>query len=204
MWIAVLAVGLIGIVTAQLVVLRLNTSIARALARAATLQRENAALAILDSEAGSGERIEAQAARLGMHAVPPGELRFMPAARRGAAVAAAQALRSTSASSATSPTPTAGGSSATGFVTLANGETALTQPTQESQQQSAASSQQPQEAAASAAVPGAQESQTASAGQAEEPAAAGGQSASTTPAAGQETQSDVQAGAAQAPAGTGG
>jgi hypothetical protein len=202
MWIAVLALGLIGIVTIQVVILQLNTSIGRSLSRAAGQQRENAALAIADSEAGSGEKIEAQAARLGMHAVPPGELRFMRAAGRGAAAAAARALRSTTASSATSLTSTLGGSSPSGFVTAANGETALTQPTQESPQP-AAGSRQAQEAAASAAVPG-PESQAASTGQAEAPAAASGQSALTTPAAGQETQSGVQAGAAQAPSGAGG
>ncbi len=152
MWIAVLALGLIGIVTAQLVVLRLNTSIGRSLARAATLQRENAATAIVNSEAGSPEKIEAQASRLGMHAVAPGELQFLRAAGRGRAQAAAQALRSTSASSATSLTSAPGGSSSTGFVTSANGETALTEPSQQSQsaQPSAAPSEEAQEAAAQA------------------------------------------------------
>jgi hypothetical protein len=195
MWIAVLAVGLIGIVTAQLVVLRLNTSIGRSLVRAAALQRENAANSIVNSEAGSAEAIEAQAARLGMHAVPPGELRFIRAAGRGRAPAAAQALLSTAASSATGLSSTLGGTSSTGFVTPSTGETALSEPSQQSQQ-AVAPAQEAQQVATPAQAP---EAQT------EQQSVVPSQSATQTPAAPtQETQSGVQAGAAQAPAGAGG
>jgi hypothetical protein len=190
MWIAVLAVGLIGIVTAQLVVLRLNTSIGRSLTRAAALQRENATSAIVNSEAGSGETIEAQAARLGMHAVPPGELQFMRAAGRGRAQAAAQALLSTAASSAAGLSSTLGGTSSTGFVTSSTGETALSEPAQQSQQ---------------AVAPAQEAQQAATPAPAEQQSVAPSQSATQTPAAPtQETQAGVQAGAAQASAGAGG
>lgn len=92
-WIGVVAFALIGIVSAQLIVLRLNTDIGRSLQRAAALQREDAALAIDVSEAGSAERIEELARGLGMVAVTPGELRFLRAAGPSRAQAAAQMLR---------------------------------------------------------------------------------------------------------------
>ena len=56
----------------QLVVLELNAGIGRALERQAQLQRENAALSIENSELAAGERVESQAARLGMELVPRG------------------------------------------------------------------------------------------------------------------------------------
>jgi hypothetical protein len=76
-WIALIAFSLIGIVTLQLLVLQLNASIGRALERQGLLQRENAALSIEGSELASGERVEAQAAHLGMTLVPIGALRFL-------------------------------------------------------------------------------------------------------------------------------
>ena len=78
-WIALIAFALIGIVALQLLVLQLNASIGRALEREALLQRENAALSIEGSELASGERVEAQAAHLGMTLVPIGALRFLTA-----------------------------------------------------------------------------------------------------------------------------
>ena len=76
-WIALIAFALIGIVTLQLLVLQLNASIGRALVREAQLQRGNAAYSIENSELASGERVESQAARLGMQLVPVGALRFL-------------------------------------------------------------------------------------------------------------------------------
>jgi len=78
-WIALIAFALIGIVTLQLLVLALNARIGRALVREGRLQRENAALSIEGSELAAGERVEAQAARLGMQLVPIGSLRFLTA-----------------------------------------------------------------------------------------------------------------------------
>ena len=49
--------------------------------REALLQRENAALSIENSELAGGERVETQAARLGMQLVPDGALRFLTAIR---------------------------------------------------------------------------------------------------------------------------
>jgi hypothetical protein len=102
-WIALVAFALIGIVTLQLLLLTLNGDIGRALEREALLQRENAAMSIEDSELAAGERVEAQAAHLGMQLVPAGALRFLDTTppgvfgRAGAALSAP--LQSTSAPS---------------------------------------------------------------------------------------------------------
>jgi len=76
-WIALIAFALIGIVTLQLLVLQLNAGVGRALVREAQLQRENAAYSVENSELASGERVESQAARMGMALVPVGALRFL-------------------------------------------------------------------------------------------------------------------------------
>jgi cell division protein FtsL len=76
-WIALVAFALIGIVTLQLGLLELNASVGRSLERAAALQRENAALAIENSELAAGGRVESLASRLDMELVPMGALRFL-------------------------------------------------------------------------------------------------------------------------------
>jgi hypothetical protein len=75
--IAFVAFALIGIVTMQLGLLKLNAGIGRALEREALLQRENAALSIENSELAAGDRVELQAGRLGMGLASPGDLRFL-------------------------------------------------------------------------------------------------------------------------------
>ncbi len=110
-WIALIAFALIGIVTLQLLVLQLNASIGRALEREGLLQRENAALSIEGSELASGERVEAQAAHLGMTLVPIGALRFLTVDPRIDVKRAAAALNapthnaSTGSVSAQAPSP---------------------------------------------------------------------------------------------------
>ncbi len=111
-WIAIVAFALIGIVTLQLGLLELNSGIGRALERQQLLQRENSALSIEDSELAAGERVEAQASRLGMQLVPQGALRFL-AAHPGADVAHAVAAlkdpaRSAEASAAAASSAAAG------------------------------------------------------------------------------------------------
>jgi cell division protein FtsL len=91
-WIALVAFALIGIVTLQLALLELNTSVGRSLEREAALQRENAALAIANSELAAGGRVESLASRLGMQLVPIGALRFLAADPATDAVRAAAAL----------------------------------------------------------------------------------------------------------------
>jgi hypothetical protein len=76
-WIAVVAFALIGIVTLQLGLLKLNASIGRGLEHEALLQRQNAELSIEDSEMGASASVQSRAARMGMELVPPGLLRFL-------------------------------------------------------------------------------------------------------------------------------
>jgi cell division protein FtsL len=94
--IGLVAFALIGIVTLQLALLELNSNVGRALAREATLQRENAALAIDNSELAAGNRVESLASRLDMQLVPMSALRFLTArpgtfTRRAAAALSAPA-----------------------------------------------------------------------------------------------------------------
>lgn len=92
-WIGVITFALIGIVTLQLLVLQLNASIGRSLVREAQLQRANAALSIEGSELAGGERVETQAAHLGMQLVPEGSLRFLTGDPRADIARAAATLK---------------------------------------------------------------------------------------------------------------
>jgi hypothetical protein len=128
-WIALVAFALIGIVTLQLLILQLNASIGRSLVREGQLQRTNAALSIQNSELASGERVESQAAGLGMELVPETSLRFLGSDPHADIARAAAALgtpvhTSSSASSeaGTATSTTASAASATG----ASGEQAAT------------------------------------------------------------------------------
>ena len=91
-WIALVAFALIGIVTLQLGLLRLNAGIGHALQKEASLQRENAALSIENSELAAGDLVESSASRLGMEVVPAGALRFLTARPAADATRAAAAL----------------------------------------------------------------------------------------------------------------
>jgi hypothetical protein len=76
-WIGLVAFALIGIVTLQLGLLKLNAGIGRTLEQMASLQRGNAALSIENSELAAGDRVESSAARLGMELVPIGALKSL-------------------------------------------------------------------------------------------------------------------------------
>ena len=78
--IAVIAFALIGIVTLQLGLLKLNVGVGRSLEREQTLERENATLGIENAELASPERIRQLATRLGMSPVSLTQLRFLRAA----------------------------------------------------------------------------------------------------------------------------
>jgi septal ring-binding cell division protein DamX len=86
-WIAILGVGLIGIVFMQVSMLRMNAGIGRDVNTASKLDRENAALRATISEESSGNHIEALAARMGL-VLPPGTPRFLDARRFDAGRAA--------------------------------------------------------------------------------------------------------------------
>lgn len=92
-WIGLLAFALIGIVTLQLGLLKLNSGIGRAIERSAKLQTENAALSIENSELASGDRVESEAARLGMRLVSIDGLHFLSSHARSDVAHAAAALR---------------------------------------------------------------------------------------------------------------
>ncbi len=92
-WIALIAFALIGIVALQLMLLKLNAGIGRSLERESLLQRQNAALSIESSELAAGNRVETQAAALGMELVPVSSLRFLSTNPRADATHAASALK---------------------------------------------------------------------------------------------------------------
>jgi hypothetical protein len=122
-WIALIAFALIGIVTLQLLVLQLNAGIGRALVREAQLQRENAAYSVEDSELASGERVESQAARMGMALVPVGALRFLTSdPRADIARAAADLNTPVHGAGEQSTTASSAGAAASTATTGASGE----------------------------------------------------------------------------------
>jgi len=109
-WIALLAVGLMGIVFIQVSMLRLNAGISRAITTAETLSHQNASLRADISKLDSGERIADSAGALGMVQPAAGSVNYLDA-RKGDARAAAQAIRpprkdatGASASAAAAPT----------------------------------------------------------------------------------------------------
>jgi cell division protein FtsL len=115
-WIALIAFALIGIVALQLGLLKLNAGIGRSLEQQASLQRENAALKIENSELAAGERVEAKAAHLGMQLVPVGALKALsvhPGADAARAASALESSSSSATSASTSSTPTSATSSST-------------------------------------------------------------------------------------------
>jgi hypothetical protein len=92
--IALVAFALIGIVTLQLALLKLNAGIGRSLEHSARLQRENAALSIENSGLAAGNGVEAGAGSIGMQLIPISSLKFLSSARSDLAKAST-ALSST-------------------------------------------------------------------------------------------------------------
>jgi hypothetical protein len=108
-WIGFVAFALIGIVTLQLGLLKLNAGIGRSLESSALLQRENASLSIENSELAAGNRVESNAAHLGMQLVPAGALQFLTSRPHADIAKAAGSL----ASASSTHTSTAGGEQGT-------------------------------------------------------------------------------------------
>jgi hypothetical protein len=102
-WIGLVAFALIGIVTLQLGMLKLNSGIGRSLEREQTFQRENSALSIENSELAGGDRVETEAKKLGMSLVPEQSLMFLSAGSRADVAHAVKALQTPVV--ATPPTP---------------------------------------------------------------------------------------------------
>jgi hypothetical protein len=114
-WIGLVAFALIGIVTMQLGLLKLNAGIGRALEHEASLQRENSALSVENSEIEAGDTVELQAAHMGMQLIPAGALRFLSARDSGKEMGRAAAVLRARASAATAiSTSAAAGEASTG------------------------------------------------------------------------------------------
>jgi cell division protein FtsL len=76
-WLVLLTFALIGVVTLQLALLKLNGGVGRTLATEQALQRENASLSIENSELASADRVQARAAALGMEFASSSALRSL-------------------------------------------------------------------------------------------------------------------------------
>ena len=113
-WIVLVAFALLGIVTLQLALLKLNTGIGRSIERAAVLQNQNAAISIENSELASGGKVEASAAHLGMTPVPTSMIKFLSVHPRQDAERAASVLSAPLQSSAVSETALAASAQAAG------------------------------------------------------------------------------------------
>jgi cell division protein FtsL len=168
-WIALVAFALIGIVTLQLGLLELNANVGRALEREASLQRQNTALAIENSELAAGGRVESLASRLGMELVPMSALRFLKAHPATDAVRAAATLSAPAKSSA-----------ATGEGAAGAGAGAAAQAgAPDAEQASAQSSGEPADAQAASTPAGAAQPGSGEAGNAVVPAAGATQAGSS-------------------------
>jgi len=76
-WVAVVAIALIGIVFMQVSLLRLNAGIGESVERQANLERQNAALRADVSSLSAGPRIQEVAGGLGMLMAPAGDVRYL-------------------------------------------------------------------------------------------------------------------------------
>jgi cell division protein FtsL len=88
-WIAIMAIGLIGIVFMQVSLLKLNAGISRAVTAADTLDRQNSSLREEISKLDSGERVQDAAAKLGMVTPAAGDVHYLNGAEASGARAAA-------------------------------------------------------------------------------------------------------------------
>lgn len=78
-WLVLIAFALIGIVTLQLALLKLNGSVGRTLVREEALRREDASLSIENSELAAADRVQRGAAQLGMEFASSAALRALAA-----------------------------------------------------------------------------------------------------------------------------
>lgn len=119
-WLGLVTFALIGIVTLQLGLLKLNGAVGRSLQSEAALQRENASLSIENSELAATDRVQSRATQLGMEFASSAALRFLTAnapvdLRRSASVLSAPVHASTpggeesSSTTAATSTPSEGG-----------------------------------------------------------------------------------------------
>jgi len=93
LWIALLAVGLVGVVFLQISLLKLNTGISRGVETAQTLERQNTELKLELSRLGGGERVQDSAAAMNFVVPVTGQPKFLDAAQASATRAAANIAR---------------------------------------------------------------------------------------------------------------
>ena len=138
-WIALMAIGLMGIVFMQVSLLKLNAGISRAVTAADTFDRQNSSLREEISKLDSGERIQSVAAKLGMVTPAAGDVHYLDG--RGADGARAAA-------SITAPKPVTPSAAPAAAATSA--PAAATTPAAQTTAAPAATSQTPAASAASA------------------------------------------------------
>jgi hypothetical protein len=175
-WIVLVAFALLGIVTLQLALLKLNTGIGRSLERAAVLQSQNAAISIENSELAAGGKVEAGAAHLGMSLVPTGMLKFLSVHPRQDTARAASVLSAPLQSAVPSEAATVASASAEGAGTEAGaGESASASAgTGEGEAASSASAASAPEGASATPTSGGEESSSSSSSSGSFEAGAGG------------------------------
>jgi hypothetical protein len=114
-WLMLVTFALIGIVTLQLALLKLNGAVGRALHSQALLQRQNAELSIENSELSAADRVQSGAAQLGLAFPSSASLGFLAPSFHGdfahGAAALASSLHAPASGSEQSTTGRSGGSS---------------------------------------------------------------------------------------------
>jgi hypothetical protein len=111
-WIAIVGIGLLGIVFMQVSMLRLNAGISRAVTAAETLQQQNSTLRAQISELDSDQRIADTAAGLGMVMPEAGDVHYLDA-RQADGRSAAHGVRRPNADQTTDDAPPATAATAT-------------------------------------------------------------------------------------------
>lgn len=132
-WIAIMAIGLIGIVFMQVSLLKLNAGISRAVTAADTFDRQNSSLREDISKLDSGERIQGVAAKLGMVTPAAGDVHYLDgrgadAARAAAAIKPPDPVTPTAAPAAAATTTPAATTPAAATTTVPAAATAAPAP----------------------------------------------------------------------------
>ena len=78
-WVVVIGIALMGIVAMQVSLLKMNAGIGRAVEHSSTLERQNADLRAAVSTLSSEERIQREAAAMGLVMPPAGDVRYVKA-----------------------------------------------------------------------------------------------------------------------------
>jgi cell division protein FtsL len=125
-WIALLALGLMGIVFIQVSMLRLNAGISRAITSADTLHRQNSTLRADISKLDSSERIGDAAKSFGMIQPAAGSVTYLDARKANGAAAARGIHRPKAPKTATAATTTAPAVAATTTTATATAPPATT------------------------------------------------------------------------------